>query len=141
MGFDISVIICTRNRAASLHKTLTCLADADRTGLDFEIVVVNNGGTDDTAEVVRSFEDIFKIRLLFEPKQGVFGKSHALNRALDEGQLGNTVVVLDDDMSPHRDWFQGVKTLCDRWPDKDLFTGRSYVIWPRSEERRVGKEC
>jgi glycosyltransferase involved in cell wall biosynthesis len=130
MEFDISVVICTRNRAASLHEALSCLAAADRTGLNVEIVIVNNGGTDSTPEVIRTFEDRLQMRSLFEPKQGVFGKSHALNRALDEGGLGEIIAVLDDDMTPHREWFQGVASLSARWPDKDLFTGRSYVVWP-----------
>src|SRR5581483_4971505 len=42
------------------------------------------------------------------------------------------IAILDDDMTPHRDWFQGVAALCRRWPGKDLFTGRSYVVWPAS---------
>jgi glycosyltransferase involved in cell wall biosynthesis len=124
------VIICSHNRATSLQETLTHLATADRAGLRVEVVVVNNGSMDATPEVVGAFEERLPVRLLFEPQHGVYGKSHALNRALDEGCLGNIIAVLDDDMSPHRDWFQGVAALCSRWPDKDLFTGRSYVVWP-----------
>jgi glycosyltransferase involved in cell wall biosynthesis len=130
MEFDISVVICTRNRAASLHETLTSLAATDRTGLNVEIVVVDNGGRDSTPDAVGAFSNVLAVRTLLEPRQGVFGKSHALNRALDEGHLGKIVAVLDDDMSPHPDWFQGIAAICKRWPDKDLFTGRSYVVWP-----------
>jgi len=127
---DISVVICTRNRAASLRQTLTCLANADRTGLRVEVIVVDNNGADETPEVLSTFEDRLHVRYVFEPRQGAYGKSHALNRALDEGCRGEIIAVLDDDMSPHADWFQGVAAICRRWPDKDLFTGRSYVIWP-----------
>src|SRR5580698_11031557 len=139
MEFDISVVICTRNRAASLHDTLTCLANADRTGLKIEIIVVNNGGVDDTPEVIHTFSDILPIRLLFEPRQGMYGKSHALNRALEEDGLGKIIAVLDDDMSPHRDWFRGVAALCRRWPDKDIFTGKSYVVWPTPPSPEVAE--
>jgi glycosyltransferase involved in cell wall biosynthesis len=139
MGFDISVVICTRNRATSLKETLTHLADGDRSGIDVEIVVVDNGGTDATPEVARDFENHFPVRYVFEPRQGVFGKSHALNRVLDEGLLGRIVAVLDDDMTPHRDWFQGVAALCRRWPDKDIFTGRSYVVWPTPPSPEVAE--
>jgi glycosyltransferase involved in cell wall biosynthesis len=139
MEFDISVVICTRNRAESLRETLTHLVNADRTALRIEAVVVDNGGADTTPEVVRSFEQFLPIRLLFEPKQGNFGKSHALNRALDEGGLGDIIVILDDDMTPHREWFQGIAALSKRWPDKDMFTGRSYVIWPASTSPAVAQ--
>jgi len=139
MEFDISVVICTRNRAESLRETLNCLVNADRTALRIEAVVVDNGGADSTPEVVRSFEEFLPIRLLFEPREGNFGKSHALNRALDEGDLGKIIAILDDDMSPHREWFQGIAALSKRWPDKDLFTGRSYVIWPDSTPPAVAQ--
>ncbi len=130
MEIDISVVICTKNRAESLRETLTNLADADQTGLRVEVVVVNNGSGDATADMFGDFDGRLAVRYLFEPLQGSYGKSHALNRALASSNLGNVIAVLDDDMSPHRDWFQGVAALCRRWPDKDLFTGRSYVVWP-----------
>jgi glycosyltransferase involved in cell wall biosynthesis len=130
MEYDISVLVCTRNRAESLRETLDCLARADRAGLRVEIVVVDNGSTDATQQVAGNFRGLIDMRLLFEPRQGVFGKSHALNCALDEGGLGGIVAVLDDDMTPHSDWFHGIAALSKRWPDKDLFSGRTYVIWP-----------
>lgn len=130
---DISVIIPTQNRAASLQVTLECLASADRVGLRVEVIVVNNAGQDNTEEIARSFSDRIPLRYLYEPMLGNFGKSHALNRALDSGNLGGVIAVLDDDMSPHPDWFQGVSATCQRWPEKDLFTGYTYIIWPIEE--------
>ena len=132
MDLNISVIICTRNRPTSLQETLTCLANADRTRVNVEVVVVDNGSEDPTAtvSVAQAFAQTFRVRVLSEPRQRIYGKSHALNRALDEDGLGEIIAVLDDDMTPHPDWFQGVAALCQRWPNADLFTGRSYVIWP-----------
>lgn len=127
---DISVIICTRNRAESLRVTLDCLARADRNGLRCEVVVVDNGSTDATPDVTRGAPRDLSIRYLCEP---VVGKSHGLNRALRDAPLGEIIAVLDDDMSPQPGWFQGVKAICSRWPDKGFFTGHSYVIWPDSE--------
>ena len=127
---DITVIICTVNRAESLRQTIACLARANKKGLRCELVIVDNGGKDHTAAVAGTPVPDLPIRYLREPQAG---KSHALNRALDAGQLGAIVAVLDDDMSPDRGWFQGVKAICDRWPDKDLFSGRSFIIWPETE--------
>jgi glycosyltransferase involved in cell wall biosynthesis len=124
---EITVVICTRNRAESLRETLACLARAEVPELHSEIVVVDNGSTDATAEVVRAAPTRRPVRYLVEPHPG---KSWGLNRAISDAPLGEIVAVLDDDMSPHADWFKGVKAICDRWPDRDLFTGRSYVIWP-----------
>jgi glycosyltransferase involved in cell wall biosynthesis len=127
---DISVIIPTQNRAASLQVTLECLASADRAGLRVDVIVVNNAGHDNTEEIAMSFCHRLPIRYAYEPTLGTFGKSHALNRGLAMGDLGDIIAVLDDDMSPHADWFQGVAAICRRWPQKDIFTGYTYVIWP-----------
>lgn len=124
---DISVIICTRNRANSLRETLRCLSVAQRGPLRCGVVIVDNASSDDTANVAKEFSDRLPIHYLYESRPG---KGHALNRALDEAPLGRIVAVLDDDMSPHEDWFLGVKRICDRWPDKDYFTGRSHIVWP-----------
>lgn len=127
---DISVVICTRNRADSLRETLDCLAAADRRELAVEIVVVDNGSEDATRQVVGSFASGLRVRYLFEPTTGTYGKSHALNRALAARGLGDIVAVLDDDMNVAQGWYQGVVALARRQPAADFFTGRSYVIWP-----------
>ena len=128
--YRISIVIPTHNRADSLRITLNCLENMDWHGVRAEIVVVDNGSTDTTPIVVEEYGERLPVRYLYEPTAGVWGKSHALNRALDEGRLGDIIVVLDDDMSPHTDWLQGVAAISDRWPDKDIFTGNNYVIWP-----------
>jgi glycosyltransferase involved in cell wall biosynthesis len=134
-AIDITVIICTRNRAESLHETLGCLARADRTGLRCEVIVVDNASTDATAAVVEEANGSLPVRYAFEP---AIGKSHALTRGVSAAPLGRVIAILDDDMSPHPDWFQGVHGICQRRPECDLFTGRSYVIWPRED---VPKWC
>lgn len=130
---DVSVIIPTRNRADSLRITLECLASADRQGIRTEIIVVDNGSNDHTKDVVAEFQERIPIRYLYESKCGAYGKSHSLNLALDVGGLGEIIAVLDDDMSPAPDWLQGVIGVCQRWPDKDLFGGDIYTIWPSQD--------
>lgn len=127
--FDISVVICTRNRADSLHALLTLLSQDDLAGLRVEILVVDNNSEDNTRDVVESFRDTFSVRYVAERREG---KCHALNRALDEGVRGAIVAFVDDDIVPESGWFQGVKKVCDRWPAHDIFGARSYVIFPEN---------
>ena len=52
---DVSIIIVTRNRAEDLRQTLDamrCLRVPD--GCEAEMLVVDNGSSDDTAGVVRA---------------------------------------------------------------------------------------
>ena len=48
-----SVLICTRNRAAYLGSTIREAAAQALSSGDFEIIVVDNGSTDHTPDVVR----------------------------------------------------------------------------------------
>jgi glycosyltransferase involved in cell wall biosynthesis len=129
---QISVIICTRDRPDSLRETLECLTAANCDGIQADVIVVNNAGPRAIGEIVASFRTRLSVRYLEEPTLGNYGKSHALNCALEAGGLGEIIAILDDDMSPHPNWFQAVAAICDRWPDKDIFTGNTYVIWPNA---------
>src|SRR5680860_1583060 len=51
-GDYVSVVVPTRNRADTLRQCLNSLLDQDYPRKSFEIVVVDNGSTDDTPRVV-----------------------------------------------------------------------------------------
>ena len=135
---ELSVIICTRNRAASLKETLDCLVASYRVGLPIEIVIADNGSQDETPIVADSYKGRLPIRYLREERAG---KGHCLNRILDEGGLGGIVAELDDDMSPGPNWFQGVLDSCERRPDVDVFGGHVYVIWPPGPVPGWARRC
>lgn len=66
----IGIVIPTHNRSAAL---LACLAHLEaQTFRDFEVVVVDDGSTDDTAERMKAFESNtpLAIRYLFQPNAG-----------------------------------------------------------------------
>src|SRR5258708_4953396 len=98
----VSILICTRNHAASLRETLHSLAQVHLPEtLSCELIVVDNGSTDDTAAVVRSsaFPQI-PVRYLHEPRPG---KGHAYNTGLAEAR-GNILLFTDDDVRLPRQW-------------------------------------
>ena len=51
----ISVIILTYNRDKLLPRTIKSVLD--QTFSDFELIIVNNGATDNTEKVIKSFND------------------------------------------------------------------------------------
>lgn len=100
---EISVIVCTRNRG---QKLLPCLRSIEAAatqvpGLKVELIVVNNGSTDSTAELLAnlSFNASVHFHPLFEPATGL---SRARNLGLEHA-TGKTLVFTDDDceMHPH----------------------------------------
>ena len=86
-----SVIIPTYNRADLISKTLESVLQQDFAG--FEVLVVDDGSKDNTAEVVRPF--LTDARFLYLPKQNA-ERGAARNYGLDRAQ-GEYAIFLDSD--------------------------------------------
>ena len=87
----ISVVIPLYNKAPYIVKTIQSVLH--QTFDDFEIVIVDDGSTDHSAEVVRQHFTSEKIRLI-EKENG--GPSSARNRGVQEAK-GSWIVLLDAD--------------------------------------------
>lgn len=87
----VSVVIPVYNREKFIADALQSIFDQDYEPL--EIIVVDDGSTDCTAEIVRSFQ---KIRYFYQPRHGVAGPAAARNRGLQETK-GDLISFLDSD--------------------------------------------
>lgn len=99
----VSIVVCTRNRAESLRRTLTALAGLNVARLPaVELVVVDNGSTDGTAEVVQAAAGSFPypVRLVSCPEKGL---SRARNAAVAAARH-ELIRFTDDDCLPESDW-------------------------------------
>jgi glucosyl-dolichyl phosphate glucuronosyltransferase len=109
MSVVISIVICTRNRAASLRETLAALSRVAVPGdITAEILVVDDASTDDTRIVVGAAQSKQSkkmcVRYIFEPQ---IGQSHARNRGLLEAN-GELILFTDDDVRPPVDWIESM---------------------------------
>jgi len=121
MPIEITVIICTRNRASQLRQVLQSAAEMTiPQGLDWEFIVIDNGSTDNTAEVVGSFADRLPIRCVREDTAGL---SNARNRGVVEAK-GNYICWTDDDVEIDKAWLSAYYASFLRHPDAAVFGGR-----------------
>jgi len=100
---DISVVVATYNRAQMLPRALESLTCQDTGGrFTYEIVVIDNGSTDETRQVVEDAarRSEFPIRYLYEERQGV---AYARNRGVKETR-SKWIATFDDDQLAARDW-------------------------------------
>ena len=98
MAIDTSLIIITRHRPALLAKALGSLPCQTRP-LD-EIVIVDNGPSEATAETVRAFAGSLPVRYVAEPRAG-YGA--ARNCGLRNAR-GRVLMFIDDDCVADPDW-------------------------------------
>lgn len=101
-----TVAVCTYNRAALLRDVLGDLCAQTLPREHYEILVVDNNSTDDTAAVAREFA-ARGVRRVAEPAQGL---SHARNRAWREAR-GEYVAYCDDDCRIPPGWLEAARTL------------------------------
>jgi glycosyltransferase involved in cell wall biosynthesis len=93
---ELSVVIPTRNRSRILHKVLDAFCCQRGDLPEWELLVIDDGSSDNTAETVQSFAAHLPVRYLFQSQSGV---SKARNRGLTEA-IGRVVLFLDDDVIP-----------------------------------------
>ena len=100
----ISLILCTKNRADLLPEAVRSIgqASAKVTGA-VELLIVNNGSTDRTAEVLKTIlsETSVSVRSFIEERPGF---SRAKNLAIAHA-IGDIIAFTDDDCRLHPDYF------------------------------------
>jgi glycosyltransferase involved in cell wall biosynthesis len=104
----ISVVIATYNRAALLAECLQHLS-RQRFMPGDEVIVVDNGSTDDTPRVIADAQDLFSVplRRLLETKAG---KSNAIATALDVAS-GDIIAFTDDDVDVEPSWVDAIRSV------------------------------
>ncbi len=100
----VSIVICTRNRAATLGRTLDAVRRlAVPADLPAELLVVDNGSSDATREVVAAWHaPAIDRRYVFEERPGL---ATARNTALAVA-AGTALLFLDDDVVPPTCWLE-----------------------------------
>ncbi len=116
----VSVVLPTRNRAERLPGAIASVEA--QTHRRWELVVVDDGSTDDTRAVLDGFDDD-RIRVVAGPSRGL---SAARNAALDH-VTGDVVVYLDDDNRMDRLWCQAVAWAFAEHPDHDVAYGARLI--------------
>ncbi len=115
----ISVVIPLYNKAKSIVTTLQSVLD--QTYKDFELIVVDDGSTDNSLNVVRSFVHSLNvhsfIRIIHKENGGV---SSARNRGIQEAK-GEYVAFLDGDDIWDKDFLNELARLIKDYPGMSIY--------------------
>lgn len=126
----LTVLMATYDGAATLPRVLAACERLLAPAQPWQLLVIDNGSTDDTAAIVASHATRLPLRLLREPQRG---KNRALNTALDAvlpaAGPGDLFIFTDDDASPAPDWLQQWEAVARAQPDYAVFGGAITPDW------------
>lgn len=76
---QITVLMATRNQSATLRQALESILKQTLSPETFEVLVVNDGSTDETEKILKGYSD--RVKTISQPPEGLV---HACNRGLKE---------------------------------------------------------
>ncbi len=97
---SVSVVVPAYNAQQTISHAIQSLVSQSYTG-DIEILIVDDGSTDKTQQIVRSFREVRYVR------QENAGPAAARNRGASDSK-GEIILFTDSDCIPHRDWVEKI---------------------------------
>ncbi len=119
-----SIIIPLYNKEKYIEKTI--LSVLQQSEQDFEVIVVDDGSTDNSANIVRKIKNS-KIRLVCKENGGV---SSARNLGICESR-GDNICFLDGDDIWERDFLETISMLIEKFPEAGLFCASYQVSYKK----------
>ncbi len=127
----ISIVICTYNRCRYLPQALGSIAKQAVPGQVFELIVVDNASTDDTAAIVQDFiakNPLLHARYVYEGNKGL---SCARNRGWREA-ASDIVAYVDDDVILFENYVAELHQFFSSQPEAQGAGGR---VIPKYEDK------
>jgi len=117
----LSVIIPTRNRADLLQLALQSLQTQTLSAGSFEVLVIDNGSTDNTKQIVTAFQQkLINIRYFFDSTPGLHVGRH-LGMKMAKSDI---LVYADDDIEAFPTWLEAIASTFQD-PDVALVGGKN----------------
>jgi GT2 family glycosyltransferase len=136
---QLSIVICTRNRASQLSESLQSFTRVQHPA-HWELVIVDNGSKDETQDVIKNYRESLPLRSLIEPQAGV---SRARNRGWKMSQ-GDIVAFTDDDCYPADDFLHSIARCFEENLRLGFIGGRILLHdpedYPITIQERAGRE-
>lgn len=111
MAVRVSTIICTHNRANYLQKAIQSLIEQTLPKDQHEIIVVDNGSTDNTKQIVKDLIKTNNLKTTSSNLKYIYEPLLGLSRARNTGwqaSRGEYIAFLDDDAVAAPDWAQRI---------------------------------
>jgi glycosyltransferase involved in cell wall biosynthesis len=145
-GGKLSVLLPTYNRVDALARTLNALQNQTLAADLFEIVVVDDGSSDSTAEFLKDFAGQTVNRFCYAVLADNGGPARARNAGLAMVRCG-IVLIIGDDIEPDNSLLEKHLSFHKKYPDGEFallghvsfpqeLTSTSFMHWLEADGRR-----
>ena len=126
-----TIVIPVHNRVDLTRQCLAALQSSTPSHL-YEVVVVDNGSTDDTAELLRRARAAGVLRAVFPGENLGFGKACNLGASLARGA---SIVLLNNDTIPGNGWLEALLEVAE---DDTVGVVGSRLLYPDGRLQHAG---
>ncbi len=126
----LTVLMSTYNGANTLPLVLKIFCRLEKPHDGWKLVIVNNGSTDQTPNILLSYKQKLPLTVINEPQPG---QNIARNSGLKNIE-GDLVVFTDDDVLPQPDWLIQIRKVADSHPSFSIFGGNILPHWENQPE-------
>ena len=130
---SLSAILCTFNRAELLSRTLESILGQTLDQSNFELIVIDDGSTDETRKVVESFERRLPLRYAYQANAGL---ASARNHGIYRSQAPILLFLDDDDLCSPNLFEEHLKTHV-QYPDNHFAVLGYVALDPNLAEKPV----
>lgn len=130
---SLSIVLPTYNRAALLEETLTLCAAAAG-GLDIEFIVIDDGSTDRTPQVLEAFSRTTPLVVWRSVANGGPGRARNIGADLASKEV---ILFLGDDIQPLSPDFFHTHARLHALSPSDRFAVLGKCVWPEQAARPV----
>jgi glycosyltransferase involved in cell wall biosynthesis len=123
----VSIVMPTYNRGGALRPAVESAIDQTAAPESYEILVVNNNSTDDTAQVLQRLAETYapRVRPIREGRQGV---SYARQAGIEHARA-DIVAFFDDDVRVTSNWVETIVKTFREHPEVDCIGGKVLPDW------------
>lgn len=129
--YDASIVIPTYNRSQLLELSLVSLLKQDLRDFTFETIIVDDGSTDDTQEIVKKYDQLLHIKYIYQEHIGN-SPSKSRNKGISAAS-GNIVIFIDSGVIAGKDLVYE-HCVASKYNGSSVVIGNVYALYTPTED-------
>ena len=128
LKYFVSAVVAARNEESNIGNCIEALINQSYPSNNYEIIIVNDRSTDQTAAIVERYHknhDQVKLVNVVDLSQGISPKKHAIDQGIKSAK-GAIILTTDADCVPGSGWIEGMVSYFE--PEVGLVAGFSPLM-------------